>query len=343
MMKKFASLLLFALLLNGCDDGDMTVDTIDFTSVTSTSCDATNTLIYKLKTQEALLFQLPVDKLVNEPTVGDTLEYNIDNSNYRVFYRAYDGTVTKSTICDAIPPASPKVNEEWFATGGKIQIFTKTVYKDPAPEDGHTEIVGYNHNITFKGITFSKPGPEQVEDEYVFGDFLTTIATPLVVSFTDEVAKYCDVQLKVYNNNLSNSLVIENLDPFLIKDEDTAPGAPRTSLIGKTSGTTTLNNTFYRIYNSNLPTGTDLKEKYYCVDTTPTSPTVKETWTGVAGAANVSGIIEVSTSHSNLVYKHKVVLRNVTLKKGNSTFKLATEFVLGTVTTIATTNNNSTN
>ncbi|WP_147298489.1 hypothetical protein [Flavobacterium cutihirudinis] len=332
MMKKFASLLLFALLLNGCDDGDLTVDTIDFTNVTATSCDpVTNTLIYKLKPQEALLFQLPVDKLVNDPTVNDTLFYNIDNVSYRVFYRAYDGTVTKSTICDAIPPASPKVTEEWFATGGKIQIVTKTVYKDPAPDDGHTEIVGYNHNIIFKGITFSTPGPEQTQDEYVFGDYQTPV-TSIIIAFTDQIAKYCDVQHKVYNSNQANSLVIENLNPDLIKNEDTAPGAPRTGTIGQTSNSTTINNLFYRIYNGNLPTET---KEYYCVDNTPTNPTIKETWTGVPGVANVSGIIEVSTSHVNKVYKHKVVLRNVTMKKLNSTFKIATEFVLGEVTTIA--------
>jgi hypothetical protein len=328
-MKKFASLILFALLLNGCDDGDLTVETVDFSAITATSCDAvTNTLIYKLKPQESLLLQMPENSLKNTPTSIDTLTYNIDNSLFRVFFRAYDGTISKSTICDAIPPASPKVTDEWYATGGQIRIATKAVYKDPAPEDGHTEIVGYNHNIIFRGITFSKPGPELINDELVFGDYKTTVE-PVVVAFTDEVAKFCDVQFKVYNNNLSNSLVIENLDKSLIVNENTPIGAPRTSLINL-NGTT--NNVFYRTYNSNIPEPT---KDYYCTNLTPASPTVKDIWVGVAGVQNVSGIIEVTTTSSLKVFKHKVVLRNVTLKKDNSTFKLATEFVLGTVTTIA--------
>ncbi|MBS7253134.1 hypothetical protein [Flavobacterium branchiicola] len=328
-MKKIASLILFALLLNGCDDGDQTVENIDFTAVTATSCDTTNTLIYKLKPQESLLLQMAANSLKNTPTTTDTLTYNIDNSAYRVFFRAYDGTISKSSICDAIPPASPKITDEWYATGGQIRIATKAVYKDPAPEDGHTEIVGYNHNIIFRGITFNKPGPEQTNDEYVFGDYKTTISNPVVVAFTDEVAKFCDVQLKVYNNNLSNSLVIESLDKDLIKNENTPVGVPRTSLINL-NGTT--NKVFYRTYKSNIP---EPIKDYYCTNLTPTSPTVDQTWVGVAGVENVSGIIEVTTTSSLKVFKHKVVLRNVTLSKDNSTFKLATEFVLGTVTTIA--------
>ncbi|KAF2334893.1 hypothetical protein [Flavobacterium daemonense] len=333
-MKKYASLLLFALLLNGCDDGNLTVETIDFKDVVSTSCDATNTLIYKIKPQESLLLQIPPDKLINDATLeGKPVVYDIDDVAYRFFYRAYDGVISKSNICDAIPPASPKINQEWHAISGKLEIVTTATYKDPAPADGHTEIVGYNHNITLRGVTFSKPGPVQVNDEYIFGDFKTT-TDPVVVAFTDEVAKYCDVQHKAYNNNLSNALIIENLDENLIKNQDTPPGQPRTSLISipTTDPAVTSNNVFYRTYNNNLPEST---RDYYCTNTTPSSPTVKDTWTGVAGVANVSGIIEVTTTSNLKVFKHKIVIRNASMKKGNSTFKLATEFVLGTVTTIA--------
>ncbi|WP_431244867.1 hypothetical protein ACQ9BO_11905 [Flavobacterium sp. P21] len=127
--------------------------------------------------------------------------------------------------------------------------------------------------------------------------------------------------------------MIENLDKNLIVNTDTPIGQPRKSLINISSGTPAVisNNVYYRTYNTNLP---EITKDYYCTNTTPTSPTVKDTWVGVTGVANVSGIIEVTTTHSQKVYKHKVVLRNASLKKGNNTFKLATEFVLGTVTTV---------
>ncbi|MNX39200.1 hypothetical protein D3C86_695520 [compost metagenome] len=331
-MKKYASLLLFALLLNGCDDGDLTVDTIDFDEVTSTSCDPlTNTLIYKLKPQESLLLNMPEGMIIDEPTPDDKpLIYTIDNVNYRVVYRAYDGTVAKENICGTIPPKTPNVTEEWVGLpGGKIEITTDAVYKTPAPTDGHTEIIGYNHNIIFRNITFEKPSGPQVEAEYVFGDYLTNV-TPVVVSFLEpDNAKYCSDLKKVYNNNTSNSLVIENFDKDnLFKNEDTPVGQPR---IGVINSTATTNNLYYRTYATNLPTPT---QGYYCQEKTPTSPIVKDTWVGVAGVTNVSGIIEVTTTSSLKVFTHKVVLKNVTLQKGNSTFKLATEFLLGNVTVV---------
>lgn len=331
-MKKYASLLLFALLLNGCDDGDLTVETIDFDEVTSTSCDAlTNTLIYKLKPQESLLLNMLPDKILNDQTLeGKPLIYPIDNVNYRVVYRAYDGTVAKENICGAIPPKTPNVTEEWFASGGTIEIVTTQVNKTPAPTDGHTEIVGYNHSIVFKNITFEKPSGPQVEEEYIFGDYLTSV-DPVVVSFLEPGnAKYCSDFKKVYNNNTSNSLVIENFDSAnLFKNEDTLPGQARTGLINSTA---TTNNLYYRTYTTNLPTPT---QGYYCQEKTPTSPIVKDTWVGVAGVTNVSGIIEVTTTSVNKVFTHKVVLKNVTLQKDNSSFKLATEFLLGDVTVVA--------
>ena len=330
-MKKYASLLLFALLLNGCDDGDLTVETIEFDEVTSASCDPlTNTLIYKLKPQESLLLNMPADKIENEPTLGDTLTYKIDNVSYRVVYRAYDGTVAKENICGAIPPKTPNVTEEWFASAGTIQIVTTQVDKTPAPTDGHTEIVGYNHSIVFKNITFEKPSGPQVEKEYIFGDYLTSVDA-VVVSFLDpDNAKYCSdlKNKKVYNNNTSNSLVIENFDANLLINQDTPVGQPRTGLINSTP---TTNNLYYRTYATNLPTPT---QDYYCLEKTPTSPIVKDTWVGQAGVTNVSGIIEVTTTSSLKVFTHKVVLKNVTLQKGNSTFKLATEFLLGNVTVV---------
>jgi hypothetical protein len=331
-MKKYACLLFFGLLLNGCDDGDLTVDTIDFEDVTSISCDTTSTLIYKLKSQESLLLQLPSGSIKNIPTtIGDTLTYDIDNSSYRVVYRAYDGTVAKENICGIIPPKTPNVTEEWIGKSGKIVIATSAVYKSPAPEDGHTEITGYSHNIVFRNITFLKP-QEQVEKEYIFGDYLSSV-TPVVVTVPDETADYCSEQKKVYNNNLSNSLVLENFDAAaLFINEDTPTGKPRTSLINAATTTTaTLNNLYYRTYNGNLPTS---PKDYYCVTLTPTTPTVKDTWVGETGVANVSGVIEVTTTHTNNVYKHTVVLKNAKLKKGNSIFNLATTFVLGTVTIV---------
>jgi hypothetical protein len=52
-MKRVLSLL-FLLALNGCDDGNLIQEDINFEDVTTESC-STNDLIYKLNDKEALI------------------------------------------------------------------------------------------------------------------------------------------------------------------------------------------------------------------------------------------------------------------------------------------------
>ena len=55
-MKKILGILVFTLALNGCDDGNLTQENISFDTVTVQKC-ATNVLLYKLKDNEALIFE----------------------------------------------------------------------------------------------------------------------------------------------------------------------------------------------------------------------------------------------------------------------------------------------
>lgn len=331
-MKKYASLLLFALLLNGCDDGDLTVDSVDFENITPQTCDpTTNTLIYKLKPQEALLLQLPPGSIINDPTLdGAPLIYNIDNNgngSYRYLYRAYDGAVATANICNLIPPKTPNVTQEWLAIAGVIEITTLQV-EDTDETTGSSKVTGYNHNINFKNVTFLKPdGLKQVEPQIAYGVLQTTVTTPVVVNFTDENAGYCATYKKIYNDNGISSLVIENLDPSLIVNTPTPVGTPRTSLINLNN---TMNKVYYRAYSGTLPLETS---EYFCTEKTPTSPPIADSWYGKDGLANVSGIIKVTTSTEGGVFRHRVVLENAVLRKGNSSFKLGTSFLLGTVIT----------
>ncbi|TPG43934.1 hypothetical protein [Flavobacterium pectinovorum] len=315
-MKKYASLLFFALLLNGCDDGDLKVDTIDFNTVASTNCDTTNTLLYKIKDRESLLLQLAPSSLINNPTLLDTLTYNIDNSNFRVLYRAYDGAVGVPNICGIIPPKTPNVIEEWVGTQGKIQITTTQITSVPSEVDGSTRVTGYNHSIVFKNITFLKPSGPQVEQEYVFGDFKITI-TPTPITFAKpEEAGECPDLKQVYNYNAAFYIMLQNFDPTLFVNEATPAGHPRTRDI-----TATQNNVVYRTL-----TGVALNKDYFCQVTTPTNPAVKETWNGT------NGTVEVTTQIAGNLVQHTIVIKDVTLVKGNSSFKLGNNFAMGTIT-----------
>ncbi|OXB12785.1 hypothetical protein [Flavobacterium reichenbachii] len=329
-MKKYASLLLFALLLNGCDDGDLVVDTIDFASVEPASCGiptgttSGNSLIYKLKDREAFLLQMPIGSGLIEN--DSTYTYDINNTSYRLLYRAYDGAVATDNLCSTIPPSTPKVTEEWIATGGKIKIQSTTTIGD-GPIEGSTRVTGYSHTIFLNDITFLRPSGSQTNEQYNFGTYKTTI-TPANLTFNDiNVAYNCAERKEIYNYNNSFYIMIENISDDMLVNVETETGKPRTYDI-TTSGN---NKVFYRTAEAGSGTITN---NYFC-PTRATTPTIGEEWKGLPVYENVKGTIEVTTTKNAQIYFHAIVLRNVVVQKENSKFKLGNNFVLGTITKTA--------
>ena len=321
-MKRVFSLLLLVLLLNGCDDGDLTLETIDFEDATTQSC-STNDIIYKLKEKEALLFEIPESSFENEPTAPDSPTIiDIDNSTYRVVYRFYNGTVATDNICNTIPPALPSVTDQWTATSGKIQIIT-TAVKTTNTTENSTRISGYNHNIVFKNITFDKGNGTQVYETFPFGDYVTPSA-PLPFGF-DKIVEQCSTSTKqIYNYVSSEAITIDFIDPKLIENTETPLNTPRTGLLSSVKNKLT-----YRLYSNGV-----LTPNYFCSTTVPTLPSISEEWNAVNGVAGVSGIIEVTTIKSGTTaYKHTIVIKNATLKKGNSDFKLGDSYIYGELLT----------
>ena len=312
-MKRVLSLLVFSMFLNGCDDGDLIQENIDFEDVTAQKC-TTNNIIYKLKESEALIFEATG---VTFPTETTSQELNISSSN-RVIYRFYNGTVTASTICESIPPATPIVTGQWTATGGKIVINT-TAVKTTDETDNSTKITGYNHNITFKNVTFDKGNGTQVYETFAFGDYLIS-ATPLPLAF-NKTLEQCSSSKQLYDYNSSEALILD-VDSALIVNEATPLNAPRTGLISDTKNKLT-----YRLF-SGLVT-----DAYFCNTTFPATPVVTEEWIAVAGIANTSGIIEVTTTVFGNGFKHTVVLKKVKMKKGNSDFILGDNYIYGELLT----------
>lgn len=314
-MKKYACLLLFAIMLNGCDDGDLVAETINFADIIPESCDPeTNQLIYKLKEQESLLLQLPEGTF---PETAGTKELDITSSGgIRLVYRAFDGVIDKSNICDAIRPSTPNVSNEWFATGGKITIKSTANISTPAA-DGSTKITGLNHSISMKNITYSKPEGTQVGPDFFFGVLTTTDYNSPIVSFLSTNAGQCD-KTQIYNWTVSSSMIISALDPLLILNVETTT-APRTSKITTTQNLVVFNN--YR--------AAEITANYFCKTPRPTTPQIDETWNGVVG-----GEIEVVTSKLDATkYKHVITLKNVELNNGTLQFKLGTSFVFGEIIT----------
>ncbi len=320
-MKRFLGLLACVFAVNGCDDGDLTLETIDFEDATTESCD-TNGIIYKLKEKESLSFIIPQTAFVNEPTdLTDPTKpelIDIDNSKYRVVYRFYNGTVAADNICDIIPPALPIVTDQWIATSGKIQIIT-TAVKSTNTIENSTRITGYNHNIVFKNITFDKGNGTQVYETFPFGDYVTKPTNNIAFGF-DKVVEQCPISKQIYNYVGGEALTIDNIDPSLIVNTETPLNTPRTALIGSIN-----NKVAYRLYSDGVVTPI-----YFCNTTIPALPLISEEWNAVNGVAGVSGIIEVTTIKSGTAaFKHTIVIKNATLKKGNSEFRLGDSYIYG--------------
>ncbi len=318
-MKRIVNLLVLALLLNSCDDGNLVLETINFEDATTQICN-TNNIIYKLKKKEALLLEIPSNSFVNEPTtIGVPTEITISGSN-RVVYRFYNGNVAANNICETIAPATPYVIDQWTATGGTIQI-TTTAIKTPNPADNSTKISGYNHNVIFKNITFAKANGTQVYETFPFGDYITA-ATILPFSFDKTLERCTDnTPNTLYNYSGSEALTLE-IDPDLITNDVTPLNTPRTGLIGLST-----NILKYRLY-AGLLTGS-----YFCNTSIPTTPTISQEWDSVVGVPGISGIIEVTTTTNGTGLKHTIVLKKVTLKKGNSDFTLGDSYIYGELLT----------
>jgi hypothetical protein len=77
-----------------------------------------------------------------------------------------------------------------------------------------------------------------------------------------------------------------------------------------------------------------LTDDYFCNTTTPSTPVINQEWNAVAGVTGISGIVEVTTTTNGPgSFKHTIVLKKVTLKKGNSDFLLGDNYIYGDLLT----------
>ncbi|WP_269235323.1 hypothetical protein [Flavobacterium flavigenum] len=313
-MKKYACLLLFAIMLNGCDDGDLTPEIIDFEGLNPESCDIkTNELIYKLKPQEALILQLEentLDDVVGEKTINIT-----DEGLTQLVYRTFDGVISRANICDAIRPSSPNIIRDSKAKSGTITITTTPDTSEPEP-DGSTSIKGFNHVIYMSNISYEIVGGVQVDPKsFPFGSLKTTTYTSPTVTLNAK-AVMCN-PTKIYNYNADRSMIIDALDDSLIQNSETLE--PRRSTI-----TATQNKIVFNTYNTtNIPAG------YFCETPRPATPEINETWTALP-----TGTIEVVTTKNGAQYIHVVTIKDVELSNSSGLkFKLPKTFLFGEITT----------
>lgn len=316
MMKRFLGILCCVIAFSSCDDGDLIVDTIDFDEVTTSSC-SENNLLFKLKESEALVLNIPETTFKEDATPPNKPINLVINETNQVVYDFFDGKPSADNFCDLIPPSSPNIKKQWRASDGIIEITTVAVKTTVDENNNSTKITGYKNTIVFRNITFTKEdGTTQFYETFSFGDYLQTI-TQLKLDFK-QVLSVCpetsDDTRFVYKYNAGESLTLD-IDKDLLIKEDTPEGKPRTGNIGSDK-----NKLVYRAFNGLLD------NTYFCNDEDPALPPVQEEWLGAGGT------IEVTTVTVGNDFKHTIVLRNVNLEKGNSSFRLGDIYQYGSLT-----------
>lgn len=315
-MKRILCILTLLLIITACDDGDLTVDVIDFSEVTAQKCSAKD-VIYKVKDGEMLFIEIPASVFPSDVTLDGAPILVPINSTNKVTYRKYDGDVSANNICPTVPDATPNLKEEWNATAGTIQI-TSTAVKSTNTTDNSTRITGYTYNIVFKNITFQKPTGPQVYETFVFGNYATTVI-PLAFGFNEEVNKSaCSTKIYDFSGGEVFTLDVADYDVLFASEVTTTPRIRYISATNKLS---------YRLYSGTIT------DAYFCATTIPSTPTLTQQWDAIDGIDTVSGIIEVSTTSLGSDFLHTIRLKKVTLKKGNSEFSLGDDYLFGTLIT----------
>lgn len=321
-MKKIFISALLLIAITSCDDGNLTVQSIDFEVIPAQKCNVNN-LIYKLKDTEALILELPTTAFVDDITPANIPTIININASNRLVYRSFNGTAAAGNVCGTILLSTPNVVEEWVTTSGTFEI-TTTANVVPnttlvtAGSANATKISNYNHSIVLKNFVWDKPNGIQNQTTFVFGNY-TTPATNLPFAFDDMVQKSsCDD--RIFNLSGSEALIFDTSN-FTTLFANTLTTTPRTALISAQNKLT------YTLYSGSV---TDAN---YC-GTTPTPlPAVVQTWNAVDGITAVSGVIEVTTTSSGLSFQHTIHFKNVVFKKGLSTFTLGDDYVYGSFLT----------
>ncbi len=157
-------------LIFSCDDGDLTIETIDFDSATIENCDTATvdtTIFFKLNEKEALILTLEAGLLENVVST-ETITSSLDSGS-ELIYRVFSDKISSTYFCSTIPPSTPSVLEEITALSGTVTITTVT----------GTEANTFTHTITIKDSSFMRDNGERITDLTTsdFGSVTTTAPT----------------------------------------------------------------------------------------------------------------------------------------------------------------------
>lgn len=198
-MKKIKYIVLGIVALTACNDGDISVQSMNFSNSDIQNC---NGLYFKINGKELLVADF------NKGDFSDQLDINAPlneeqsfqiTSSHPIIYRVYSDKVTSNVICSAIPPSEPIVNSEYISIPGATVIYKKNMITSWANSSAN---IKYFFDINFNHLTLTK-GEEQIKYEnYSFGTY-TFETRNMTFNFTNPVV------------NCDNSTLFQNVDAEL--------------------------------------------------------------------------------------------------------------------------------
>lgn len=311
-MKKIFGLIAALILILGCDDGDMTFKTFDFSSANVEKCD---NAIFKINSNgtEVLILNLDPSALINVSTLNPVTgkhEPRIINlggtGSNTILYRNYATKITKDQLCGGVTSAPPNLLDEWKGEGA-LSIRTDAKINEKG------KLTGYTHQITLKNISFNKGDETIIINDNLFG----SIDSPLDITFnfieTDAeapvIAPCTDYDL-LFTRRLNEALILSLADGL-----PTTEGTKTIPLEGQVA-----NSVIFKTFENTI---TDAN---ICnLVTPPPTPKLKQQWRAK------SGTITIITTKVAGNFTHEIRFMNITFS--NITIPLET-FNLSDIITV---------
>lgn len=296
-MKKIAGLLLVAISLTACDDGDLVFEKLNFDGKQIQKC-PDNELYFKINDTELLLVDFSDTRdsisgsMLNPAAPLNEPQELLTSGTTKIYYRTYDAPIAANAICSLLAPANPKVTSEYTSlAGGKIN-YTRTMI--PAVSESAVN-VNYTYTINFENITLTNGTSEIKYAILPYGSYIYD-TSKISFNFTNSFFN-C--------NNVLNSYKNDEYIEIKLPEDFVFPITTQTQVIN-------LNNTNllrYFIFKEFLTVDPDDR----C--TFPTEP-VKEEWLVTNGSLQ----IETKVTGSNI--SHNLKLIQAQFKKDESTFSV---------------------
>lgn len=134
-MRLYLGFFFMMILFTSCDDGEIIVTTFEFEDEALTMCSSTtrnkvlfhrnNLNVFETLSLELNSNQFPVGEQVL--TTENTVTISLSGNN-RIVYRTYDAEVPANYFCNPVPPANPRVLQEFISVGGTVVITTSPVF-----------------------------------------------------------------------------------------------------------------------------------------------------------------------------------------------------------------------